>query len=892
MAPDLQNRKGDERVGALAGELLSALPSTDPHEEAPSRDSLLRMLQEGVPLERVAALALLYFPNEQGMKERDALLEAYFQKRWPTYHEKHSKEVEWKKNPKAEEEKVLEGRTTLISQAYSLFQCSEKQRSRLLHRCFSSSLPHKKPRLMRYLEEQKWTQEDRKQLALAFVEEWDPKKPLMQRPFSFFSLSYLETKFGLLLLLPDLGLSTEGLEEVFEKVKVYFFSLDLNPSEEEAPNWDGNLPECVSGVGGRTWTKALKTFLKGLPDDQIKESLQKIAFSFLLISRYYAQREAIKALLSKEIERWKVLPKEDADSTSSVLPLSHGPLFGSFVVLGLEGAWNGEEPMEPLIEICDKILSMREGPNKRDCLCKLIGMTKEGLFPLFYRWVSGKIYAWRFLLYLMEATRGEGVDEATLSAFLSHIRLDLKNGKKRATLQLIDMVQLFSGEAAGGVFNVLAASVTKEEASRKEFFNLIGLFRLCLFCEEPSDDIRFERGFIDKTLYQALVAEVLKGGSNWKEWVKDRMQRKMGRWMGNALSGYEGREQLFIEWWHDSAIRQRFDTIFLNFCLELRKMGGSDIDGISEAVDRTVERLILGTSREARYDPNLCPQLAEVEKVSPGLCQKWQTLPDPEPMDPCREQVLSSLEERGSWVSGLEIPKGIRDQTESELQRAFRQLCLPELSLLETWRMTKKLLFLCDADPALKRVGWWERKIEERLTELETRLAPLSTGEKFYSIEITDKVELLLDSGTELGTCVSMLDPYNRHTLPSYVEDGKIQVVMVQKEGKLIARAMLKLLLQKKGPPVLYMAHVHGDPTFSTKLYERAKRRAIELGIPLALNPDLNISSFDPIAKKEKGWLISVGSPSPYEYNDYGAPSRGSRWGKYSFEANIYAFTS
>jgi hypothetical protein len=98
--------------------------------------------------------------------------------------------------------------------------------------------------------------------------------------------------------------------------------------------------------------------------------------------------------------------------------------------------------------------------------------------------------------------------------------------------------------------------------------------------------------------------------------------------------------------------------------------------------------------------------------------------------------------------------------------------------------------------------------------------------------------------------------------LLAYIIDGKNRMIAVKdREGKIVARTLFRLLWdESEGKPVLYQDRIypHQSP-YAEKLQEFAKKRALELGIPL----------YDSNGPSTPGHrIVSLGSRAPYEYED------------------------
>jgi hypothetical protein len=130
---------------------------------------------------------------------------------------------------------------------------------------------------------------------------------------------------------------------------------------------------------------------------------------------------------------------------------------------------------------------------------------------------------------------------------------------------------------------------------------------------------------------------------------------------------------------------------------------------------------------------------------------------------------------------------------------------------------------------------------------------------KTYLVDSDDAEDLLL-CGTEVtGSCQRVDgDPSLNKCLMGYALDGKVRLLAVKNtHDTIIARAILKILINDQNQPVLFFERVYGDPSYKVALEAFAAKKAHNMRVPLF----------------EEGYghvLRSFGNVAPFEYEDGG----------------------
>ncbi len=133
----------------------------------------------------------------------------------------------------------------------------------------------------------------------------------------------------------------------------------------------------------------------------------------------------------------------------------------------------------------------------------------------------------------------------------------------------------------------------------------------------------------------------------------------------------------------------------------------------------------------------------------------------------------------------------------------------------------------------------------------------LSSIKKFTLVD-SDDIQDLLYCGTEVdGSCLRLDgSPDTNCCLMGYVLDGKIRLLAIKnKGGRIVSRAIIKLLFNNKNEPVIFFEMIYGREEFLEKLLEYAHKKAEQLGVSL-------------YTAGGNTKLASIGNVVPYEYED------------------------
>ena len=317
--------------------------------------------------------------------------------------------------------------------------------------------------------------------------------------------------------------------------------------------------------------------------------------------------------------------------------------------------------------------------------------------------------------------------------------------------------------------------------------------------------------------------------------------------------------------------------------------------------------------QSTRYATDKNPHLAEIQQHYPEIFEKWKlsaVLKDDE-VDiketgkaiPVEKKVVETLkqavenrhlglERQEALFPILAACKGKWEQLEKPLEliaqqltpRANRRLTPEEIEAKQRLLLQKALLELIQ-DP-----GELEKKLNIlkgiKIKGLDEALSPfyrdLEDAVKFmhssgqykaegYKVIDTDDPNHFLLMGTEvLNSCQDVKGSASLNVgLLGYALDGKHRLALVcDPEGKILARSVLRLLLDDMGKLVIFQERMYvanANPAYSQLLRQMAVKKAGQLGVSLIVSP----TDFEnEQAEKYPLSILAKAKPVPFEYVD------------------------
>ena len=314
-----------------------------------------------------------------------------------------------------------------------------------------------------------------------------------------------------------------------------------------------------------------------------------------------------------------------------------------------------------------------------------------------------------------------------------------------------------------------------------------------------------------------------------------------------------------------------------------------------------------------RYAVDNNSHLAEIQQHYPKIFEQWKlsaSLTGPElgikesiQAIPVEKRVIDTLKQAvendhlGLKQQKILFPhltdcKGKWEQVEKPLvliaeklaPLSNRRLTPEEIELRQRLLLEKNLLEL------IKDPSGLEKKLNNlkgiKIKGLDEALSPfyqdLKDAVKFmysagqpnveaYTVIDTDDPNHFLLMGTEvLNSCQDVKGSASLNVgLLGYALDGKHRLALVcDSEGKILARSVLRLLIDAEGKPVLFQERMYvadANPAYSQLLRKIALKKADLLGVPLVVSPE------DFKEERAKPYPLSIqakAKPVPYEYVD------------------------
>lgn len=322
--------------------------------------------------------------------------------------------------------------------------------------------------------------------------------------------------------------------------------------------------------------------------------------------------------------------------------------------------------------------------------------------------------------------------------------------------------------------------------------------------------------------------------------------------------------------------------------------------------------VLQGEFQHSRYAIENNPHLAQIQKQTPDIFEKWKqsteltedeiTLKETGKAVSIEKKVVETLKlavenhhlglaEQETYFPILSNCMGNWEQLEEPLQLianklvplSNRVLSEDELQQRQQLQLQKAFLELIQ-DPS---------DLEKKLNNLKgIKIKGLDKMNSFYS-ELDDLVKLMRSSmkhkaeaykvietddpnhfllmGTEvLNSCQNVNDSASKNiAILGYALDGKHRLALVcDPNGKILARSVLRLLIDAEGKPVLFQEKMYvadGNPDYPQLLRKMALKKASLLGVPLVVSPN------DFENEKAKSYPVAIEAkdkPVPFEYVD------------------------
>lgn len=346
--------------------------------------------------------------------------------------------------------------------------------------------------------------------------------------------------------------------------------------------------------------------------------------------------------------------------------------------------------------------------------------------------------------------------------------------------------------------------------------------------------------------------------------------------------------------WRDSAAP-------LVYAGKLHSLDDAQRQATQAAYNKFISHVLNGNLRQLR---RATCHLAHLEKLAPHVVQKWtELLPTAAPLPGYLPKTFAHLKpqerfhqflqqtlERDNHVQGWKVKMPLLARC--LLQKENAEVLLKELSTLPITPENKIQqsalnLLTKQFSPSLlvelaSRLNegifeQWKADLEEFTQAFDIKVENYQT----WSIGITDDPCDLMLLAKETGGCQSIDgSPQLNKCALAYMMDGKNLPIYIRgSDGKLKARAVLRLLHHKQlSRPVLFLERHYNsayDPLLSKALNAYAIELAQKLDLPLFTKEALVRARNDQL---HLCTLESLGSNAPFEYSDAGgggSPTKG-----------------
>ena len=314
-----------------------------------------------------------------------------------------------------------------------------------------------------------------------------------------------------------------------------------------------------------------------------------------------------------------------------------------------------------------------------------------------------------------------------------------------------------------------------------------------------------------------------------------------------------------------------------------------------------------------RYATDNNPHLAEIEQHHPQVFENWRlpaalkddevSLKDTDKAIPIEKRVIETLKQavenrhlglerqealfpilaacQGKWEL-MDNPMDLiaqqldplRNRRLSEEEKELKQRLLLQKSLLELIQDSGDLVKKLNILKGIKIKGL-DEALSPFYSDLEDAVKFMhSSGQpkaEAYRVIDTDDPNHFLLMGTEvLNSCQDVKGSASLNVgLLGYALDGKHRLALVcDPEGKILARSVLRLLLDSEGKPVIFQEKMYvadANPAYPQLLRQIALKKAGLLGVPLVVSP----ADFE--KEQAKKYPLSIQAKAkriPFEYVD------------------------
>ncbi len=315
--------------------------------------------------------------------------------------------------------------------------------------------------------------------------------------------------------------------------------------------------------------------------------------------------------------------------------------------------------------------------------------------------------------------------------------------------------------------------------------------------------------------------------------------------------------------------KMRIPGAIITYLAPLKK-----IPELKETIREFSKGVLNGEMSTLRYDVTKSEHLKALSKF-PEVFKKWQqaSAKELQTQSASGETEINYLDFLKQKICTDRHLKEAPSQLISYLQDPEADVDFSAIEDVDLRKIAEGCRNLCRSRGSLEDLQRIVPKDSEFYNDLTTLISP---KKRKANIELdlidTDDWENLFLSGTEAeGSCqrINGSPDFNK-CLMGYVIDGKNRMVAIvdRRTGKIIARSIIRLLIQEDGSPAIFQERTYPDdssPQDRALLKELALQKGKDLGVPVF---------FDRESPKRGVILRSLGGPAAYEYSD-GAAATG-----------------
>lgn len=337
--------------------------------------------------------------------------------------------------------------------------------------------------------------------------------------------------------------------------------------------------------------------------------------------------------------------------------------------------------------------------------------------------------------------------------------------------------------------------------------------------------------------------------------------------------------------------RFRDGKALFTYLSSVKKLPEPDREQATKALQLYVRSVLTGDFHATRYDPEQNPHLAKLFSLVPTLENDWRQSSQPQSVSAASRQEQSRISYREIFIDKILIDKHLqpqKDYTRLVNYLTFNNTGQPPQGDDPKEVFEDLMIQLCEHEISIETFREKYQTLNLDLGELHNDIQALFSKEAGDGLVISesDAPDDLLLIGTEIrGSCQRVNGtPRLNKCLLGYLLNGEIRAITVKKDGKLVARALLRLLLDPESHrPVILKERTYNnitsDPEIDSVIDRWAIAKAARMG--LALVARRRGTSYP-------GTLHFYGGLSPFIYSD--AVPGGIQSGSFSVNGLSYLY--